>query len=97
MIKTLCTFAALVTLASAALAADGGLAPQASDSIATILKRQVGQKVELRLENGTSIAGKVDLVGENIVFLTSLVGQEFYEAVVNLDDVSAVVTRSAKQ
>lgn len=93
--KTLRTLALVIAFTSPVLAADPGLAPKSDDSIQTVLKRQVGHKVELRLESGSSIAGKVESVGESTVFLTALTGAEFYEAVVVLDDISAVVARSA--
>ncbi len=93
--KTLRTLALLAALTLPLLAADPGLAPTPGDSIQTVLKRQVGNKVELRLESGSSIAGKVESVGESTVFLSNLAGAEFYEAIVVLDDISAVVARSA--
>lgn len=93
MMKIFRPFLFLVALASPLLAGPG-LAPQAADTVATILGRQVGQKVELRLESGASIAGKVESVGDNVVHLSNLVGLELYEAAVVIDDVSAVVTRT---
>jgi hypothetical protein len=87
------TFLLLATFATPLLAAPG-LAPQPADTIATILGRQVGQKVELRLDSGTTLAGKVESVGESVVYLSNIVGMELYEAVVVLDDVTAVVTRA---
>ncbi len=92
---TLRTLALLTALTSPLLAADPGLAPKPEDSIQTVLKRQVGNKVELRLESGSSVAGKVESVGDTTVFLSNLTGAEFYEAVVILDDITAIVARSA--
>ncbi len=83
-----------VMAAQSALAAPGlGYVP--ADSVKTALERQAGQQVELRLKSGEKIAGKVDKVGEKTVYITSLTGQEFFEALVVLDDVSAVVVRAA--
>jgi hypothetical protein len=64
--------------------------------MASILRRQNGQVVELRLVSGEKIGGKVEKVGENLVYLTQLTGQEFFEAVVDLESVSAVVVRAKK-
>lgn len=91
--KTLRAFLFLAVLA-APLLASPGLAPQPADTVATILGRLVGQKVELRLESGATIAGKVESIGENVVHLSNLVGLELYEAAVVIDDVSAVITRA---
>lgn len=92
--KTFRILALLTLLATPLMAADGGLAPQSGDTVAAILKRLVGQRVELRLESGQSIAGKVEAVGDSTIHLTGLTGMEMYEAVVVLDDVSAVVSRA---
>lgn len=87
------TFAVLT--AQSALAGPG-LGYQPADSVKTALERQAGQQVELRLKSGEKIGGKVDKVGEKTVYITSITGQEFFEALVVLDDVSAVVVRAAK-
>ena len=92
--KTFRILALLTLLATPLMAADAGLAPQPGETVGAILKRLVGQRVELRLESGQSIAGKVEAVGDSTIHLTSLTGMEMYEAVVVLDDVSAVVSRA---
>jgi hypothetical protein len=75
-------------------AAVAGLDPKADDTVKSVLARQVGQTVELRLKNGEKIAGKVELVGKDLVQLTQLTGAEYYEAVVVMDDIAAVVARA---
>ena len=71
-----------------------GLEPKPDDTVKSVLARQVGQTVELRLKNGEKIAGKVEMVGKDLVQLTQLAGAEFFEAVVVMDDVAAVVARA---
>lgn len=68
---------------------------QSGDSIRTVLARQVGQKVELRLKSGEKIGGKLESVGDKLLHLTSITGMEFFEGAVVLDDVSAVLVRAA--
>jgi hypothetical protein len=68
---------------------------QNSDTIASVLKRQVGQRVELRLKSGEKIGGKVETLGDKLVHLTAITGMEYYEGVVLIEDVSAVVVRTA--
>lgn len=75
-------------------AADSSIDFKADATIANILRQQAGQVVELRLTSGEKIGGKVDKVGDSLVHLTQLTGQEFFEAVVDLESVSAVVVRS---
>lgn len=67
---------------------------QDSDTVGSILKAQVGQNVELRMKSGEKIGGKVDQVTERLAHLSQLSGAEFYDAVVNLEDVAAVVVRT---
>jgi len=85
----------ITTLTTAAIADPVDFA--AGDTAATVLKRQVGQSVELRLKSGDKIGGKVAAVGDKAVHLSALTGQEFYDAVVVLDDISAVVIRTGKK
>jgi len=85
---------ALCFLAATPLFADSGLALQPGDSIATVLKRQVGQKIELRLTSGEKIAGKLESVGDNAVSISNLAGMELFEAVVALNAINAVVART---
>lgn len=86
--------AAFALLASTAVAADSKLDFKENDTIATVLTRQVGQSVELRLRNGEKMGGKVVKVGSGLVHLNQLTSQEFFEAAVALDSVAAVVVRA---
>lgn len=52
--------------------------------------------VEVYLCGGQTLAGKVAEVGDHHVVMTELVGKEFYDAHVRLEDVSAVVARRSK-
>lgn len=92
--KTLQLLAAL-TLLTVSGFADSAIGFQPSDSILSVLKKQIGQRVELRLKSGEKIGGKIEGLGEKLVHLSSITGMEFYEAVVAVDDVSAIVVRAA--
>lgn len=78
------------------LAADAKLELKDDDSVKQVLSRQVGQVVELRLGSGDKIGGKVEKVGANLVHLSQITGAEFFEAVVDIESVSAVVVRAKK-
>jgi hypothetical protein len=69
---------------------------QAGDTILGILQKNVGQTVELRMNSGEKIAGKVEKVGDKLVHLSALTGAEFYDAAVDTADISAVVIRTKK-
>jgi hypothetical protein len=87
---------ALVSALSFSTLAQSKVGFEAGDTPAKVLQRQTGQRVELRLKSGDKIAGKVETVGEKMVHLSALTGQEFFDAVVVLDDISAVVVRTGK-
>ncbi len=74
--------------------AEGKVDFQTSDTVKTVLERQAGQKVELRLTSGEKLAGKVEKVGEKTVHLSAITGQEFFDAVVVLEEVTAVLIRT---
>jgi hypothetical protein len=71
-----------------------GLGFEPADTVKTVVERQTGQSVELRLKSGEKIAGKVAKVGEKAIQLVEISGQEFFEALVLIDDVSVVVVRA---
>jgi hypothetical protein len=90
--KTLRLLALAVMFTSTAFA--DKLVFESGDTAATILKKQTGQKVELRMKSGEKISGKVEAVGGKAVHLSALAGQEFFDAIVNIDDISAVIVRT---
>lgn len=69
-------------------------AAMAKDGVLTnTLKQHSGKKVVVVLQSGTEISGKVASVGDALT-LTELGGKEFYDAVIDLDDISAVQYRA---
>jgi len=66
---------------------------QPNDTITSILQKNTGLTVELRLKSGEKIGGKVEKIGDKLVYLSQLTGAEFFDAVVDIADVSAVVVR----
>lgn len=67
---------------------------QPSDTIPAILGRQVGKSVELRLKSGEKLVGKLQKQNEELVHLSALAGADFYDAVVCVDDIAAVLLRT---
>ena len=65
-----------------------------AQTITNILQESTGKTVELHLQGGDKIGGKVEQVTENVVHLSHLTGAEYFDAFVNVNDVSAVVIRS---
>jgi hypothetical protein len=98
MITRCSAIASLVLLATLAplCAEDAGIGFRSEDLIGTVLARQAGQTVELRLVSGEKMGGKVEKVGANLVHLTQLTGAEFFEGAIRLDQIAAVVVRAKK-
>jgi hypothetical protein len=67
---------------------------QPNATVISILQGNAGKTVELHLRSGEKIAGRVGQVTDNVVYLSHLTGAEFYDAFVDLKDVSAVVIRA---
>jgi hypothetical protein len=78
------------------LFAQGKIDLQPGDTILSILQKNTGQMVELRMKSGEKIAGKVEKIGDKLVHLSQLTGAEFFDAAVDTADVAAVVIRAKK-
>jgi hypothetical protein len=70
-----------------------GLQPSAT--IPSILQGSAGKTVELHLNSGEKIGGKVQQVTDNVVHLSNLTGAEYFDGFINTKDISAVVIRTA--
>jgi len=64
-----------------------------ADAIKVNLERQVGKRVRLRLISGQDVEGTVVAVGTAGVHVGRLAGMDFFDAVVRLDQIAAVIVR----
>ena len=64
-----------------------------ADAIKVNLERQVGKRVRLRLISGQDVEGTVVAVGTAGVHVARLAGMDFFDAVVRLDQVAAVIVK----
>ena len=87
---------ALIAFACSNLFAQGKIDLQTGETILGILQKNIGQTVELRMNSGEKIAGKVEKVGDKLVHLSALTGAEFYDAAVDTADISAVLVKTKK-
>ncbi|CAN5799110.1 hypothetical protein BH20VER1_BH20VER1_28650 [soil metagenome] len=67
-----------------------------NDTMKTVLERNVGQVVELRLKSGEKMGGKVEKISDGLAHLAQLTGAEYYDAVVDINEVAAVSIRTKK-
>ena len=65
--------------------------PPFGESAKIMLDASLGRTVTLNLASGQEISGTVTKVGDHVVHLSRVVGREFYDAVVLLDRVNAVL------
>lgn len=75
-------------------AAQGGDAGMPAGEIPDVLRARAGKAVTLLLRSGKEYGGTVGEVRSQSVILKSISGKEFYDAIVRLDDISAVEIRN---
>jgi hypothetical protein len=88
-------FVAVITLpatavAGAKVAAVEGMAYNVGASLQDNLKSLVGKKAYVTLDSGKTFAGIVKEVGNNFVHLEKLDGKDFFDALIRIEDISAV-------
>jgi len=83
---------ALLAAPMPAAAQDAALEVNA-DAIKVNLERQVGKRVRLRLVSGQDVEGTVVAVGTAAVQIGRLAGMDFFDGVVRLDQIAAVIVR----
>ncbi len=76
------------------VAAQGKFQIESADTIKSILERQMGRAVRVRLQSGEEVSGTVTKVGDHVVQLSELTGREFFDAVIRLDGITAVILRT---
>ena len=84
----------IAAVACSSLPAQEKAALQPNATVLSILQANAGKAVELHLRSGEKVGGKVGQVTDNIVYLSNLTGAEFYDAFVDVKDISAVVIRA---
>jgi len=70
-----------------------GVGYNVNASMADNLKALIGKKVSITLDSGKTLTGTVKAVGGQLLHLEKLEGKEFFDALVRLEDISAVYTR----
>jgi len=93
MKQLLLVFLAIIALVNPNAIGQTNLNLQANDTIRTVLERQVGKPVELRLKSGEKIGGKLAKVTDRLAYLSQLTEADFYDAAVEIDSVAVVVVR----
>jgi hypothetical protein len=64
-----------------------------ADTVKVVLERHLGKRLAVVLSTGQEMSGMVATVTRDVLHLSELAGREFYDAVVPLDRINAVVIR----
>ncbi|KAA0254121.1 MAG: hypothetical protein EDX89_11475 [Acidobacteria bacterium] len=89
------TGAALAQEKAAPAAGEKKMQIEKTDTLASVLERLEGKAVRLRLAgSGEELSGKLTVVGKDVVQLSELSGREFFDAVVRVDQIAAVVVQT---
>ncbi len=64
------------------------------ESMKDLLVRHKGKHIIVRLNSGQELEGDLQEVGDHVLQLSELPGMEFYDAVVRLDMVAALIVRT---
>jgi hypothetical protein len=79
-------------------AAPVGLAQElrvgANDTVQTVLAAQKGKRVTVRVRSGQELTGTVRDVSGRLVHIGAVSGREFFDAVVPLESIDAVLVRT---
>lgn len=70
------------------------LTVKAGDTLQTLLEGKKGKRVTVRLLGGEEMTGRVKFINKELVQLGELSGREFYDAVIDMNKVSAIVVRT---
>jgi hypothetical protein len=70
-----------------------GVSYNANASMADNLKSLTGKKVVVTLNSGKAFTGNVKEVGNHMVHLERLEGKEYFDALILIQDISAIDTR----
>lgn len=83
----------LVSLGKAPVVRAEEFAVKAGDTIQKLLEERKGKRVTLRFQGNEELTGKVRTVTKELVQLGELSGREFFDAVVEVSRISAVIVR----
>jgi hypothetical protein len=84
--------ASMLCLAAAASAQEAKIS--AADEIESVVAAYKGKRVTLRMKSGQELTGVVREASKQLAVIGALAGREFFDAVVDLDAVEAVIVRT---
>jgi hypothetical protein len=67
------------------------------ESVKDLLARHKGKHIIIRLNSGQDLEGELEEIGDHVLHMTELAGMEFYDAVVRLETVAALIVRTRSE
>jgi len=64
-----------------------------ADTNKSVLERQMGRVVTVKLQSGDYLEGTLTKVGDHLIHLSGASGAEFYDAVIRIDGIIAVIIK----
>jgi hypothetical protein len=86
--------AALLGICLAAQAIAEDVTISATDTTQSVVAAQKNKRVTLRMRSGQELTGTVREVSAKLIVLAALSGREFFDAVIPLESVEAVIIRT---
>lgn len=71
-----------------------GIALSPADTVQSVVAAQKGKRVTLRLRSGQELTGVLRGASDRLVVLAELSGREFFDAVIPIEAVEAVIVRT---
>ena len=95
ILSTLVLLTGMLMMSNTAIAEP--LTVKGDDDIESVLKANNGKRVTVKLNSGDELTGTVGAVSDDLVHLRELSGKEFFDAVVDTDEISALIIRTRDQ
>ena len=70
-----------------------GISYNVNSSLSDNLKSLIGKKVYVTLDSGKTFTGYVKKVGNHLMHLEKLDGKDYYDALLRIEDISAIDTK----
>ena len=66
---------------------------KAGDTLNSVLEGYKGKRVTIRLQGGEELTGRVKFISKELLHLEGLNGREFFDAVVDVSRIEALIVR----
>jgi hypothetical protein len=85
---------AMLAISAATVFSQAKVELQQGDTMKSVLERNVGQTVDLRMKSGEKIGGKLEKVTDKLAHVSQMTGAEFFDGVIDIDSIAAVAIRT---